>query len=217
MDFGPVLADLPFLLLGVQATLAVAAASVVLGVAIGLVIAFVRLSRLPVLPGLAATYVAIMQSIPFFALLLWVFFVLPALTGLQLDPFPAGVLALGMQLGAYLGETFRAGILAVPAGQREAGLSTGMRERQVMRRIVLPQAFRNILPTFTGVCVAAVKDSSLVSAVGVTELIWQANAIQIQSFRPVETFLVVAVVYAVLTYPITLVGNWLFQRAWRGA
>jgi len=214
MDFGPALANLPFLLRGVQVTLIVSGAAIALSAVAGLAVTYLRLSRWRVLSALGTGYVIVIQSTPFFALLLWVYFVLPAVLGLiRPDIYVFGIATLVLTYAPYFGETYRAGILAVPMGQRDSALSTGMTERQAMRRVVLPQAFRSSIPPLTSLCVSAVKDSAVIGPVlGVQEIIWHTSVVQGSTFRPAEAFFVAALLYIAITFPLTLLGNALHSR-----
>lgn len=215
VDFSRPLSNLPFLLRGVQVTLVVSGLAVAAATLLGFLVAYLRLSRLRVLRAIGTTFVATIQSTPIFALLLWIYFVLPALIGLKRpDIYTFGVLTLAVYYGAYFGEVYRAGILAIPLGQREAALSTGMTGAQAMRRIVLPQAFRATLPPFTSICVSAVKESAIIGPVlGVQEIVWHAEIVQGTTLRPAETFFIAALLYVAITYPLTLAGNYL-HRSW---
>jgi His/Glu/Gln/Arg/opine family amino acid ABC transporter permease subunit len=214
MDFGPALASLPFLLRGVQVTLIVSGAAILLSAVGGLAVAYLRLTRWRVIRAIGTGYVVVIQSTPFFALLLWVYFVLPGVLGMiRPDIYVFGIATLVLTYAPYFGETYRAGILAVPAGQRDSALSTGMTERQSMRRVVLPQAFRSSIPPLTSLCVSAVKDSAVIGPVlGVQEIIWHTNVVQGSTFRPAEAFFVAALLYIAITFPLTLLGNALHAR-----
>ena len=216
MDFGPALASLPFLLNGVQVTLFVSGAAIVLSAVFGLLAAYLRLSRRRPLRAIGTGYVTAIQSIPFFALLLWVYFVLPLVLGIvRPNIYIFGIATLVLTYAAYFGETYRAGILAIPTGQREAAISSGMSERQAMRRVVLPQAVRATIPAITSLCISAVKDSAIIGPVlGVQEIMWHTAIVQGNTFRPAEAFFVAALLYVALTFPLTLLGNALHRR-WR--
>jgi His/Glu/Gln/Arg/opine family amino acid ABC transporter permease subunit len=216
VDFGPALQALPFLLNGVQVTLVISAVAIVLSGIAGLLVAYLRLNRRRPVRSIGTGYVTAIQSIPFFALLLWVYFVLPAFLGIvRPDIYVFGIATLVLTYAAYYGETYRAGILAVPSGQREAAISSGMSERQAMRRVVLPQAVRATIPAFTSLCVSTVKDSAVIGPVlGVQELMWHTAVVQGSTFRPAEAYIVAAVLYVALTFPLTLIGNALATR-WR--
>jgi polar amino acid transport system permease protein len=123
------------------------------------------------------------------------------------------MIGIGIYEAAYLAEVFRSGVLAVPGGQREAGISSGMTGSQAMRRIILPQAFQKIIPPATSSILTLVKDSSVAFAVAVPELIARAGSLNNQLQKPVEVFLVVAGIYLVITYPLLLLSDRLQRRA----
>jgi len=214
MDFTRPLANLPFLLQGVWITIIVSAGAVLLAAVLGLFVAYLRLSPIGILRKIGTGFVVGIQSTPFFALLLWVYFVLPAVIGLSRpDIYVFGIGTLGLTYAAYFGEVYRAGILSVASGQRDASLSTGMSESQVMRRIVFPQAIRKTIPPITSLCISTVKDSAIIGPVlGVQEIIWHANVVQGTTFRPAETFIIAAGLYIAITFPLTLLGNYLHER-----
>lgn len=210
--FDAVLPHLPYLLAGVKMTVAVSAAAIGLALVIGLVVALMRLSQLAPLRGAAALYVDIWRSTPTLAQLLWVFYALPILTGVPLPVFLAGTITLGCHYGAYLAEIYRAGILAVAGGQRQAALALGMTRTQAMRRIVLPQAVAIMLPTIASQFISLFKESALVSMISLEELMWHGQSLAGFTMRSVEVFTTVAVIYMALTYPQTLIVNWLHRR-----
>jgi polar amino acid transport system permease protein len=136
-----------------------------------------------------------------------VYLALPQL-GIVLDAIPAGIIALSFNYGAYMTEVMRAGIQAIPRGQREAAQALGMPERMVMRRIVLPQAFRIVIPAIGNDFVAMMKDSSLVSILAVEELLFRAKLVGQQNFKGVEAMIIAAAMYWILT----IVFSWVQQR-----
>jgi His/Glu/Gln/Arg/opine family amino acid ABC transporter permease subunit len=219
IDFGPVFANLPFLIAGLEGTLTVSAGALLVGAALGLAIALLRLSPSRPLQFLGGLYVDFVRSVPLLILLVLFVYAVPIvvenLTGrsLRIDALVAGILGLGLYAAAYLAEVFRAGILAVPSGQREAALSTGMTNRQAFRRIVLPQAGRKIIPPATSTVLSLVKDSAVTFAIAVPELIAKAGSLNNGLQRPIEVFLVVAGIYLVITYPLLLLSERLQRSA----
>ena len=158
-----------------------------------------RISTNPVFNGVASLYVSLVRGTPLLVQLLFVFFALPQM-GVVLDPIPAGIVALSFNYGAYMTEIFRAGIQAVPAGrQREAAEALGMPEGLVMRRIVFPQAVRIVVPAIGNDFVSMIKDSSLVSVVGLQELLWRANTVGRANSELIQALLIAAMVYWGLT------------------
>lgn len=210
--FDIVMQNLPFLLAGVRMTIAVSLLSMALGLVLGLVVALLRVSRFRMLRGVSGLYIDIVRSTPLLAQLIWVYFALPILIGYSLDPFVAGVLALGSYAAAYLAEIYRAGILSIAQGQRAAGLSLGMTPLQVLRRVVLPQAVTRMLPPIGSQFITLFKESALVSLISLRELMWQAQSLAAFTVRPLEVLSAAAVIYMLLTIPQALLVNALHRR-----
>ena len=202
-----------FFVTGVVMTAALAAISLLLGLPIGLGLALARIqsARLVSLP--AATYVEIMRGTPLLVQILFIYFVLPAF-GVHLPPFTSGVIALTLNCAAYVAEIFRAGIQSIDAGQMEAARSLGMSYWQSMRRIILPQTFRRVVPPITNEAIALLKDSSLVSVIGLTELARTGQELASRYAAPLTIWPAVALLYLLLTFPLTRVAQAL-ERRWR--
>lgn len=225
------LGNIRFLLAGAGLTLGLSAAALGLAMAIGLATAIARGSRWRALRLASGFYVELMRTLPLFVLLLWVFYALPILVqGLDPDgigfalfgwiatltPFMAAVIALAMNAGAFLSEIFRAGIEGVPRGQVEAAQSLGMGRWLTLRRIILPQALRRMLPPTVGQFIHTVKDSSLASAIGLAELTRRATELQTQTYRPLELYTLLALEYLVILLLLSRLSRWL-ERRWGGA
>jgi polar amino acid transport system permease protein len=188
----------PFILGGVWITVVVSVLSIILAVLLALAGALGRISTNPIWYGLASLYVSLVRGTPLLVQIYILFFALPQL-GIVLDPIPSGIIALAFNYGAYMTEIFRAGIQAVPPGQREAARALGMPERLVFRRIVLPQAVRIVIPAIGNEFISMIKDSSLVSVITVQELLWRARVTGTRDARTLPAFLIAAGVYWVLT------------------
>ena len=160
----------PYILGGIWITILVSVLSIILATVLAVVGALGRLSTNPVIYAVATLYVSIVRGTPLLVQIFFAYYALPQ-AGIVLDPIPTGVMALGFNYGAYMTEIFRAGIQAVPQGQREAAEALGMREAHVFRRIVLPQAIRIVIPAIGNEFIAMIKDSSLVSIITVQELL----------------------------------------------
>jgi polar amino acid transport system permease protein len=203
---------LPFLLAGIRYTVLVSVLAILLGFVVGLVAAVIRLYGPRPLGWLVTFYVDFVRSTPLLIQLVWVFFALPILVDRSLPPLAAGVLTLGVYAGAYLAEIFRAGILAIPTGQRHAALALGMTGRQALARIILPQAVVRMLPPVASTFISLVKDSSLVSVISVAELMWASQSLVGFTMRPVEVLTGTALLYVALTYPLSLLADLLRRR-----
>jgi polar amino acid transport system permease protein len=189
---------LSFIMGGAGLTVLVSALSIALAVVLALLGALGRLSSNPIPNGIAGFYISLIRGTPLLVQIFIWYLGLPQL-GIILQPIAAGVLALGVNYGAYMTEIFRAGIQAISKGQREAAQALGMSGAQTFRRIVLPQAFRIVIPPIGNDFIAMMKDSSLVYFMGVWELTFRAQKIGRQNFRTMETFIIAAAFYWMLT------------------
>lgn len=205
----------PFILGGSAVTVLICVTSIILATALAILGAIARLSSNAVIYSVASLYVSLVRGTPLLVQILFVYLALPQM-GIRLDALLGGILALGFNYGAYMTEVFRAGIQAVPRGQREAAQALGMPERQIMRRIVLPQAFRIVIPAVGNDFVAMIKDSALVSTIAVQELLWRAQRAGTQTFHTLQAFLIAAAVYWALTIIFSFFQERLERRMARG-
>ncbi|MFC1879301.1 ABC transporter permease subunit [Chloroflexota bacterium] len=189
---------LPFIMAGSGLTLFVSAISIVGAVILALLGALGRLSKNPIANGISGFYISLIRGTPLLVQVYIWYLGLPRLD-IILSAIPAGILALSVNYGAYMTEIFRAGIQAIGKGQHEAAHALGMSRSQTLRRIVLPQAFRIVIPPIGNEFIAMMKDSSLVSLMGVWELTFRAGKIGRQYFRNIETFIIAAAFYWILT------------------
>jgi polar amino acid transport system permease protein len=201
----------PFILGGVPVTIFVSVCSIALAVVFALVGALGRLSRTAPIYALATLYVSLVRGTPLIVQIIFVYLALPEF-GLVIDPLQGGILTLAFNYGAYMTEIFRAGIQAIPRGQIEAAQSLAMPEGLIMRRIVLPQAVRIVIPAIGNEFIAMIKDSALVSLVTIQELFWRAQTVGSRNFRSFETLLIAAVIYWFLTIGFSFVQERLEQR-----
>lgn len=202
---------IPFILAGIPVTIFVALVSIFFASILATLGALGRISRNPYLNATASFYVSFFRGTPLLLQILFIYLALPQ-AGIVLPALPTGILALSLNYGAYLTEIFRSGIEAVPHGQVEAAESLGMSERTTFRRIIVPQAFRIVTPAIGNDFVAMLKDSSLVSVVGVQELLWRAQAAGRPTFQSMQTLLVAALVYWSLTILFSFFQNRLERR-----
>ena len=200
--------NIEFLAGGLTATLLVSICAIVLSVLIGALMALAALSKRKGLQTLARFYVEIFRAIPLLVLLLWVFYGLPVVLGLQLGVFVAGVLSLALSDSAFEAEVFRAGIQSVPKGQVEAAKSLGLSWIQQMRFIVAPQAIKVILPALGNQFIYVVKMSSLISVIGLPELTRRANELNVNEYRPLEIYSFLVIEYLLLILCI----SWLVRK-----
>ena len=192
----------PYLLKGAVTTLEVTSLSVLLGLLIGTFVGMGRLSRNPIFSRPATVYVEFIRGTPLLVQIYIIYFGLPSL-GLNLPKFPAGIIALGINSGAYVAEIVRAGIQSISHGQYEAARSLGLTHWQAMRYIILPQAFRNILPALGNEFIALTKDSSLVSVIAITELLRAGQIVISRTFQSFSVYFAVALLYFVMTFTMS--------------
>ena len=203
---------------GISATLWISAVSLVLSLIIGTVTAIMRMSTNPILWRISAGYVQVIRSTPLLIQIYVIYFSLPALPllGRRLDELEGGIIALGLNAGAYMSEIIRAGIESITKGQVEGAQSVGMTYVQRMRYVVLPQAFANVLPPLLGQTAVLIKDSSLVSFIGVFELFGAGLTVLSERLMPNEAFLTVAVFYLAIYWVMLMISNYA-QRKLGGA
>jgi polar amino acid transport system permease protein len=215
MQFEPIVAAAPLLLQGALNTLTLSAQSIALGVTIGLVAAVARVEGPGWLNRLVGVYVEAFRNTPLLVQLFLIYFGLPLL-GLRLSANGAAVFAISFNLGAYATEIIRAGLVAIPKTQIEAGLALGMSRFEVVRYIVIVPALRIIYPALTGQLTLTLLGSSIASAISATELTSAGSMIESSNFRSLETFLTIAAIYISLTFAFRfvywLIGLWLFHR-----
>ncbi|AIC19296.1 MULTISPECIES: amino acid ABC transporter permease [Pseudomonas] len=193
---------LPILLKGAVVTLQVTAGSFVLSSLIGLVFALMMVSKVRSISLFAIGVVNVIRGLPIIVQLFYIYFVLPDF-GIQLTAMQAGVIGLGIAYSAYQAENFRAGIQAIHQGQIEAAESIGMRGGMIMRRVVLPQAFRIALPPYGNTLVMMLKDSSLVSTITVAEMTRAGQLIASSTFENMTVYTLVALLYLALSLPLS--------------
>ena len=202
---------IPFILAGVPITLFLAITSIFFATILAGLGALGRLSRNPYLNGIASFYVSFFRGTPLLLQILFIYLALPQ-AGIVLPAVPTAIVALSLNYGSYMTEVFRSGIEAVPHGQTEAAQSLGMNSRTTFRRIIAPQAFRIVTPAVGNDFISMIKDSSLASVVGVQEILWRAQTAGRPSFQSMQTLLVAAFIYWVLTILFSLFQNRLERR-----
>lgn len=212
-DFGPVWANADLLLLGLWHTLQVTGTALAFGVPLGLVLALARLSKRSLLRWPAGIVIEIFRTTPPLVQLFWFFFALPILVGVEMTPFAAASLTFAIQSAAFFAEAFRAGIVSVDRGQWEGARALGMTQRQLMRRVVLPQAVKRMLPAFLERVIELMKTTTLVATISYADLLFQANEVAQKTFRPLEVFTAAALMYFVVIYGFSLVAGRL-ERRW---
>ena len=185
--------------------------SILLSWACGLVAALCKASLFRILRWPAEFYLWFVRGTPLLTQIFVIYFGLPQI-GLDLDPFTAGVLALGINAGAYVAEIIRGGLLSIPKGQSESALAAGMTYFQLMRRIILPQVVRVIIPPITNDAASTLKNTSLLSTITIMELMLQTQVIVNTTFRPFEFYILVSIIYLVQTTVLMALLRWSERR-----
>lgn len=214
----PPLDLLPTLISGVRMTLQLTLVSAGVALVVAIIAGALRSSENPLISGIAGVYVEIFRGTSVVVQLFWIFFVLPILPppfNVSLSPFAAGVIAFGLNLGAYGAEVVRGAIQAVPPGQTEAAIALNFTPIQRMTRIILPQAMVRIIPPFGNLLIELLKATALAGLINVQDLTWKALTLRQSVGRTTEVFILVLILYFVIAYPLTRGVRWYERRrAW---
>ncbi|MBV7505470.1 amino acid ABC transporter permease [Bacillus sp. sid0103] len=205
-------AALPMLLKGLQVTLYIFVIAIILGFLIGLVIALLRLAPIKFLNWIAKVYVDAIRGTPFIVQLFFIYFGVNSLQLVSLNSTTAGIITVAINAGAYFAEIIRAGIQSIDKGQTEAARSIGFTGAQTMRYVVLPQAFRRMLPTITNQSIISLKDTSLLSVIGIADLTQQGQIQASATFEAFKIWLAVGIIYFIIIYLLTLLANFIERR-----
>jgi His/Glu/Gln/Arg/opine family amino acid ABC transporter permease subunit len=211
-DWSVVCHNASALLEGVKLTVLLAVTTMVVSIPGGIVLALMRLSNVRALSAASAAFVELFRNLPLILVIYSAYYVMPVATGLNLSPLMTGIVALSLNVSAYNGETFRAGIASIRKGQTEAAYALGMGRWQTMKEIVLPQAIRRVLPVLASTWVSLFKDTSLVSVISVGELAYTSMRIRAQTFRVLEMLTAMAAIYWLLGYPQAKIVDWINRR-----
>ncbi|MEM9603418.1 MAG: amino acid ABC transporter permease [Pseudomonadota bacterium] len=204
--------NIRFLLSGLWNTVLLSLTAISISIVVGLLVALPGLSERAWLRRFNRVYVELVRAVPILVLILWVYYGLPQVTGLSINVFWAGVIALALSDSAFQAEIFRAGIQSISRGQYEAAHSISLNYRDTMRYIILPQAIRRILPALGNQLVYMLKMSSLVSVIGMGELTRKANELVVSEYRPLEIYTVLVLEYLVLILLVSAGVRWLERR-----
>jgi len=211
-EFRIVLDYLPDFLAGAVHSIELTLTSLAVGVVLGLGLALARLSKVRLLSWPAYAYIEFFRTTPPLIQIVWFYFVVPVLLGIDINSFEAAAAALGLNGAAFLAEIFRAGIQGIDVTQRDAAQVLGLSRFDTYRYIILPQAMRIVLPPTTTTMMLLMKGTSLASVIGALELTRVGQLTALDSFRPMEVWTVVALFYFVMTYPISLGARYLERR-----
>ena len=211
-DFSVIADHARFLASGVGVTLTLAALSGLSSLALGFIIALLRLYGPRWLKPIVVLYIDSMRAIPVLVVLVWTFFALPIVTGLTMPPFIAALIGLTVHLAAYAAEIVRAGVESIRPGQTRAARALGLSPAQIVRRIVLPQALVRMLPAFGSLLSITIKDTAIASVIAVSELMRQSETVAGQSFQPIEVYSFAMLVYFLILFPVTRGVDRVYRR-----
>jgi len=190
------------LLEGLKVSLEITGLTILIGLAAGFVVALMRMSRLRLLAWPATAFIEFFRCTPMLVQIVWVFYCLPIVVGLAIDPFESALLALSLNLTAFNAEAYRAAIQAIPRAHLDAGVALGLSPFQRVRTIILPQALRMAVPVLMTNGIGAFQQSALVSIVAIADLMYQGKLLATQTYRPIETLTTVAFLYFAIAFPI---------------
>jgi polar amino acid transport system permease protein len=202
-DFASVLGNWQILAQGLVGTFQLAVASLGAGLALGLLVGAGRYSRNRLLHWPATAYVEVFRNTPVLVQIMWFFFAFPIIAPFQVSAYTAAALALSLNTGAFAAEIFRAGIQSISRSQWDAARALGMSYPQQLRRVILPQAVKRMLPAFTNRGLELLKMTSLASAIAFPELLYAARTIATVHFNPIEAYTSVALIYLAIAWPLT--------------
>jgi polar amino acid transport system permease protein len=200
------------ILAGLGVTIAYTIGTILLGLAIGLVTGLLRLSRNPMITAPLVAYVEIFRCTPLLVQIVWFYYALPVVLGIDIPAHVAAVMVLSLYTGAFYAEIIRGGINSIERGQWDAARAIGMRRRQVMRHVILPQAVKRMIPPFMNQSIIQLKNTSLVSTIAVADLLYQGTIITAATYRPLEVYTMVAIIYFLVLFPLTLAAQQVERR-----
>jgi len=197
----------PLLWRGVLVTLAYTGTTIFLGLIIGLVVGLGRISKSRLLNIPLVAFIEAFRCTPLLVQIVWFYYALPVLLGIQIPAIVAAVMTLSCYTGAFYAEIFRGGIISIEQGQWDAARALGLRRWHVMRRVILPQAIRRMIPPFVNQSITQLKNTSLVSVIAVPDLLYNGTLVTADTYRPLEVHTAIALIYFALLFPSTLLAQ----------
>ncbi len=203
-DFAFLLHYLPLLERGILVTLAYTAVTILIGLMIGLLVGLGRLSKSILVNIPLVAFIEAFRCTPLLVQIVWFYYALPVVLGIQIPATAAAVMTLSCYTGAFYAEIFRGGIISIEQGQWDAARALGLSRWHMMRRVILPQAIRRMIPPFVNQSITQLKNTSLVSTIAVPDLLYNGELITADTYRPLETYTVVAIIYFLILFPSTI-------------
>jgi arginine/lysine/histidine transport system permease protein len=212
LDFLRIVPSIPFILEGIGVTLLFVFVSALLGFFIGTILSLFKIGNLKILKWFAEAYTSVFRGTPLILQLMLIYFATPQLTGYDIPMFLAGILAFGLNSGAYISEIIRAGIQAVDKGQQEAAAALAIPYKPMMKDIIMPQAMKNILPALVNEFITLTKESAIVSTIGLLDIMRRAQVVSANTYTAFEPLLFAGLIYYILVMILTLFGKALERR-----
>ncbi len=211
-DFVFLLRYAPLFWRGILVTLAYTGGSIAFGLLIGLLVGLGRLSKSWILNIPLVGFIEAFRCTPLLVQIVWVYYALPVILGIQIPAVIAGILTLSCYTGAFYAEIFRGGIVSIERGQWDAARALGLRPWTMMRLVILPQAIKRMIPPFVNQSITQLKNTSLVSFIAVPDLLYNGTLVTADTYRPLEVYTVVALLYFTLLFPSTMLAQWYERR-----
>lgn len=208
-DWQAALDSIPFLLTGVPMTLLISFVGIIVGFGLAIVFGMLSLAPSRLLKWPATAYIEVFRGTPVLVQVLFIFYGLPQILGSPINAITAGIAAIAVNSSAYFAEIVRGGVQSIDRGQSEAGLSSGLSSSQTFVYIVWPQALRRMIPALGNQCIVSIKDTSLFAVIGVGELVRQGQIYIATTFKALEVYLMVAILYLIITLSLSLLLRWL--------
>jgi polar amino acid transport system permease protein len=200
------------ILTGLAVTVAYTIVTILLGLAVGLVAGLLRLSKSVMITAPLVAYIEVFRCTPLLVQIVWFYYALPVVLGIDIPAHVAATLVLSLYTGAFYAEIIRGGVNSIASGQWDAARAIGMRSAQVMRHVILPQAIKRMIPPFMNQSIIQLKNNSLVSTIAVGDLLYQGTIITAATYRPLEVYTMVAVIYFVVLFPLTMAAQQVERR-----
>lgn len=189
---------------GIEVTLAYTAGTIILGLIVGLFVGIARLSKYRIVNWPLIGFIEAFRCTPILVQIVWFYYALPVILGIQIPAIAAATMVLTLYTAAFYAEIFRGGIVSIEPGQWDAARALGLSRWHMMRQVILPQAVKRMIPPFMNQSIIQLKNTSLVSTIAVPDLLYQGQLITADTYRPLETYTIVAVIYFVLLFPATV-------------
>ncbi len=201
---------------GIEVTLAYTAGTILLGLILGLAVGIARLSKSRLINWPLIAFIEAFRCTPILVQIVWFYYALPVILNIQIPAIAAATMVLTFYTAAFYAEIFRGGIISIEPGQWDAARALGLSRWHMMRQVILPQAIKRMIPPFMNQSIIQLKNTSLVSTIAVPDLLYQGQLITADTYRPLETYTIVALVYFVLLFPATVFAQWYERRVVKG-